>query len=64
MAEPDTADTLRAAAMIMRATAARMEAILTERSLSEEQMVDRVGADVEVFLAAIATLDRELWPRE
>jgi len=64
VAEPDTADTLRAAAMIMRATAARMEAILTERSLSEEQMVDRVGADVEVFLAAIATLDRELWPRE
>ena len=62
MAELDTADSLRAAAKIMRATAGRMEAILAERSASEEQLVEWVRADVEVFLTAMATLERELWP--
>jgi hypothetical protein len=61
--EPGTTDTLRAAAKIMRATAGRMEAVLDERSLSEEQAVERVALDVEVFLGAMATLERELRAR-
>jgi hypothetical protein len=62
VAEPGITETLRAAAKVMRATAERMEAILGEGRLSEAQLVERVGADVEVFLAAMATLDRELRP--
>ena len=44
----------------MRATAARMEAILAEPSLSDEAAVERVALDVEVFVAAMETLEREL----
>ena len=60
MAEPGPTDTLRAAAKVMRATAARMESILAERSLSDEAAIERVALDVEVFLAAMETLEREL----
>ncbi len=46
----------------MRATAERIEAILDEHPLSEELAVERVGAEVELFGSAMATLDRELHP--
>ena len=55
-------ETFRAAAKVMRATAGRIEAIVEDGPFSEEQLVERVGADVEVFVAAMATLERELGP--
>jgi hypothetical protein len=57
-------ETFRAAAKVMRATAGRIEAILEAGPWSEEQIVERMGADIEVFVAAMKTLDRELGPRE
>jgi hypothetical protein len=60
MAEPGPTDTLRAAAKVMRATAARMESILAERSLPDDAAIERVALDVEVFVAAMETLEREL----
>ena len=60
MAEPELRKSLRAAAQVMRATAGRMEAILCEDSLSDDEAIERVGADVEVFLRAMETIDREL----
>ena len=62
MLEPGARESLRAAAKVMRATAERIEAILDEQPLSEERVVERVGAEVELFGAAMATLDRELRP--
>ncbi len=62
MVEPLTEDSLRAAAKVMRATAERLEAILEEHPLSEERAVERVGAEVELFVAAMATLEQELGP--
>ena len=44
----------------MHATAGRMEALLCEDSLSDDEAIKRVvGADVEVFLKAMETIDRE-----
>ncbi len=56
----DVRESLRAAAEVTRATAERMEAILADQSLCEEEAIERVGADVEVFCAAMETLNREL----
>ena len=60
--EPETPlrHSLRAAAQVMRATAERMEAILTHVSLSDEAVLARLAADVEVFCAAMETIEREL----
>jgi len=55
-------ETFRAAAKVMRATAGRIEAIVADGPWSEEELVEQVGADVEVFLSAMATLERELDP--
>ncbi len=60
MAQPGLRESLRAAAQVMRATAGRMEGILADHSLSDDEAVERVGADIEVFAKAMETIDQEL----
>ncbi len=62
VAQPALRASFLAAARTMRATAERMEAILAKNSLSDDEVIERIGADVDVFCAAMRTLDRELEP--
>ena len=56
----DTLPSLRAAAAVMRSTADRFDAILTEESLTEAEVLDRLALEAEELFRAMGTLDREL----
>ena len=60
MAQPDTRPSMRAAAIVMRSTADRFDAILDEPSLTEAEVLRRLELEAGDLYRAMATLDREL----
>jgi len=51
---------MRAAAIVMRSTADRFDAILDEPSLTEAEVLRRLELEAGDLYRAMATLDREL----
>lgn len=60
MAERGTRPSLRAAAAVMRSTADRFDAILSDVSLSEAEVLDRLALEAHELCRAMGTLDAEL----
>ena len=60
MAETDIRRSLRAGAAVMRSTADRFDAILSDLSLSEAEALDRLMLEAEELCRAMGTLDAEL----
>ncbi len=60
MAETDTRRSLRGAAAVMRSTADRFDAILSDGSLSEAEVLERLALEAEELYRAMGTLDAEL----
>ena len=60
MAETDIRRSLRAGAAVVRSTADRFDAILSDLSLSEAEALDRLMLEAEELCRAMGTLDAEL----
>ena len=60
MAERGIRPSMRAAAAVMRSTAGRFDVILSDVSLSEAEVLDRLALEAEELCRAMGTLDREL----
>ena len=60
MAERGVRPSMRAAAAVMRSTADRFDDILSDPSLSEAEVLDRLALEADELCRAMGTLDREL----
>ncbi len=60
MAETDARRSLRAGAAVMRSTADRFDAILSDVSLSEAEALGRLALEADELSRAMGTLDAEL----
>ncbi len=60
MAETAPRRSLRAAAAVMRSTADRFDAILSDVSLTEAEVLDRLALEAHELCRAMGTLDAEL----
>jgi hypothetical protein len=63
MSGSDTRPSMRAAAVVMRSTADRFDAILADGSLTEAEVLRRLELEADELYRAMATLDRELGER-
>ncbi len=60
MSEGDTRRSLRAAAAVMRSTADRFDAILSDEALTNAEVLGRLALEIEELYRAMGTLDGEL----